>query len=207
MSDTKYQIFCRYYHSRSNVSVTNMTEVEWKQAETVHTHSGTGEMQPLTSSIKSVPGVENMWIRHEDDFQTTEQDSARRTSAIARMHKNAKALDRALNTIIADETHSDNPKYDMIFVYTGFSPCVGPKRQNTATSSGGDVVDKDESDNPQVYYERMQRIDIKAPWFLYATCASLQAAMTKAEDIIRIMGTSNVMIGKVVDLEEYIEIV
>lgn len=209
MADTQYQIFCRYYHSTSNVSVTNQTEVKWKQAETVHTHSTDGVMAPLTTSLKSVPGVENMWIRHQDAMKSPKKDTDEQHADQMTMQRNAKALDRVLNTIIADESHNDNPKYDMMFMYKGFDTCIGPKKANTSVynSTTNKVEDNDTSANPQIYYEIMERVDIPAPWFLYATCASLTAAMAKAEEIIRIMGTANVMIGKVVDLEEYIEII
>lgn len=55
-------------------------------------------------------------------------------------------------------------------------------------------------------YEGMERLQIQ-PWFLVATCNSLRAAMTKVEQLISIYGKDAVKLGKVVPIEQYIEIV
>jgi hypothetical protein len=61
-------------------------------------------------------------------------------------------------------------------------------------------------DIPNAVYERMERLKMD-PWFLMTTCGSLKAAMTKAEQLIDIYGKDAVKIGKVVPLDQYIEIV
>ena len=66
--------------------------------------------------------------------------------------------------------------------------------------------ESDRSTPPIVYYERMRRIDM-TPWFLYATCASLNVAMTKAGELVNLIGKDNVMNVKGVSLDQYIEIV
>lgn len=55
-------------------------------------------------------------------------------------------------------------------------------------------------------YEGMERLQIQ-PWFLVATCNSLRAALTKIEQLIDIYGRDAVKLGKVVPLDQYIEIV
>lgn len=69
-------------------------------------------------------------------------------------------------------------------------------------SSVSEIVDA----VPNAVYERMERLKMD-PWFLIATCNSLKAAMTKAEQLIDIYGKDSVKIGKVVPLDQYIEIV
>lgn len=69
-------------------------------------------------------------------------------------------------------------------------------------STVGEVVDA----VPNVVYERMERLKMD-PWFLIATCNSLKTAMTKAEQLVDIYGKDSVKIGKVVPLDQYIEIV
>lgn len=59
---------------------------------------------------------------------------------------------------------------------------------------------------PNLMYEKMERIKMQ-PWFLITTVNSLQAAMTKAKELVNIYGKDAVKIGKVVPLEQYIEIV
>lgn len=57
-----------------------------------------------------------------------------------------------------------------------------------------------------VVYEGMERLQVQ-PWFLVATCNSLRAAITKVEQLIDIYGKDAVKLGKVVPLEQYIELV
>ena len=58
---------------------------------------------------------------------------------------------------------------------------------------------------PYVYYEKFKRFEF-SPWFVYANCGSLKQAMIKAEELVNIVGVDNLIIGKVVDLTQYIEI-
>jgi hypothetical protein len=58
---------------------------------------------------------------------------------------------------------------------------------------------------PKVYYEKFKRFEF-SPWFVYANCGSLKQAMTKAEELVNIVGIDNLIIGKVVDLTQYIEL-
>lgn len=55
-------------------------------------------------------------------------------------------------------------------------------------------------------YEGMERLQVQ-PWFLITTCNSLKSAMTKVQQLIDIYGKDAVKLGKVVPLEQYIEIV
>lgn len=87
----------------------------------------------------------------------------------------------------------------------------GPYNQpNVAAGGGVSLMDVTFPDTDKeictAVYEGMERLQVQ-PWFLVATCNSLRAAMTKVEQLIDIYGKDAVKLGKVVPLEQYIEIV
>lgn len=182
MAATRYEIFCKYYHSSVNKVVNNTTTVEWIQAE----ESGTSPRR--VDNAKYTPGVENCWVRPEDGLY---QDRGQ-------LRRNAVAIDNNLYSIMTLELNHENPKYDMVFVYDGLTSTAGENKRNMGNG--------DTSTAPLVYYERMRRMNV-TPWLLYASCASLNAAMIKAGELVNLIGKENVMIGKVVSLDQYIEIV
>lgn len=217
MSSTTYQIFCRYYHSSAGKVVTNESKVVWKQAEESHGHTDGKQIAPSTST-KSVSGQENMIIRHEDYLRVNigddnVQSGSKGSKEYYQKVTQAKSIDTALSNIIVDEAVSSNPKYDMIFLYDGLVTCEGAPAVNTSKYiyKPGQTQTNEASplqvNPPIVYYEKMKRFEGPAPWFLYATASSLTAIMKKAEELVNIMGKNNVIIGKVVDIEEYIDIV
>ena len=59
---------------------------------------------------------------------------------------------------------------------------------------------------PSCMYERMERLKV-SPWFYICTCNSLIAAMNKARELVDIYGKDAVKIGKIVPLDQYIDIV
>ena len=97
---------------------------------------------------------------------------------------------------------------------TGSAPVKsfnGPYNQPSTSGSGGvslnDVTFPDTTKEVCVaVYEGMERLQVQ-PWFLVATCNSLRAALTKVAQLIDIYGKDAVKLGKVVPLEQYIEIV
>lgn len=218
MSATKYQIFCRYFQASSKRAVTNETTVEWVQAEQTHEHIDTNNAQPpVTMDTKSVEGHENMYIRQEDrscvahrQGGTSRDQEAAAKKRAAENKKTCQKVDTQLSMIVSKESKSSNPKYDMMFVYDGLAECLSADPvKSLKHGQGGDNPIEDPTDNhgaAHVYYERMKRMDGPAPWFEYATCASLTVAMRKAEELVNIMGKENVIIGKVVNLKEYIDI-
>lgn len=115
--------------------------------------------------------------------------------------------DLALYQYVINEAKATNPKYDMVFMYDGIAYA-----ESRLVKSGKPQADynPDPEDNakqvPYVYYERMKRIQLD-PWFLFSTHASLTAAMTKAKELVSLLGKDAVKIGKIVPLDQYIEIV
>lgn len=161
---------------------------------------------------------ENLWIRCEDWLQNTGDTRTYSGSPVSANEKNrrnltklARKLDSDLSTIAISEASIGNPKFDMVFVYEGIEGVQGKEPQNmdyyggTSASSVPLAISADATPT-LVYYEKMARF-IMSPWFVYATGSSLKWALTKAEDLVKIIGVENVIIGKVVDLAQYIEIV
>lgn len=120
---------------------------------------------------------------------------------------------------ITHETSVSNPKYDMLFMYDGLAKQNGPickgsayEEDYGATPSGsetyalntGSQTVKDQQ--PYIYYDAMKRVNFDI-WFEHSIHASLTSAMTKANELVNIVGKTNVKIGKVVPLDKYIEIV
>lgn len=97
---------------------------------------------------------------------------------------------KALQNALIEGNQATNPKFDMLFVYDGRDMQYG-------------VPD---GSLPYVLTDKMDRIKV-SPWFVHSTLGSLPAAMSKAQELIKWLGKDNVRIGKVVPLEQYIDIV
>lgn len=137
-------------------------------------------------------------IRSYDSLQPSDPTGA--------LKKAAKQLDLEMYQLIIDESNANNPKYDMIFMYDGIGHITFPGYDGNPTRVDKNPPPSDTKIAPEVYFERMKRIKLD-PWFLYATYASLKSAMSKAEELVNILGKDAVKIGKVVPLDQYIEIV
>ena len=86
----------------------------------------------------------------------------------------------------------------MVFMYDGIGSVTGEAMVNAPSNNP--------LSKPYLHYERMKRIRLD-PWFLYSSHGSLRSAMSRANQLINIMGRDAVKIGKVVSLDQYIEIV
>ena len=111
------------------------------------------------------------------------------------------ARDLELYDYVVKEAASTNPKYDMVFIYDGIA--YGESRTGKADYN---PPGNDSKQVPYVYYDKMKRIKLD-PWFLFSTHASLNSAMIKARELVNILGKDAVKIGKVVPIDQYIEIV
>ena len=162
----------------------------------------------------------------EEHCKIRSYDTEGETGKTAALKKNAKSIDIDFYTYVIDETQAENPKYDMIFMYDGISHIEYPgwpknwdkltKEQKNKWMTKYENADESVTDlnpepscshiNPEIYYERMKRVKID-PWFLHSTHASLNSAMSKAKELVNLLGKNAVKIGKIVPLEQYIEIV
>ena len=85
-----------------------------------------------------------------------------------------------------------------------FNPPKTPgEREATVTLS---TVTEAPDMAPSCMYERMERLKV-SPWFYICTCNSLITAMNKARELVDIYGKDAVKIGKIVPLDQYIDIV
>lgn len=183
MATTQYQVFCRYLNENVNHVLANKSEKEWISKEVYEnmTIEEKANVEVLVEKEKAV--TEICIIRPEIKTGATSTDLAE-----------ASKYDNELYQLIVDQAKASNPKYDMIFLYDGVTSYTGEKGPNAGDNE------------PVVLYERMKRIK-SDPWFLYSTHASLTSAMNKAKELVNIFGKTGVKVGKVVPLEQYIEIV
>lgn len=86
--------------------------------------------------------------------------------------------------------NSQNPKFNMFFIY---------KSRDIMYSN------KETGEIPYVLMNCMERMTL-SPWFVHSTHASLNSAMVKVRALANIIGHENVRLGKVVSLDQYIEI-
>lgn len=226
MAATQYQIFCRYLNENINRALTNRTSIEWVDAkeyeaikstyttnkseyETMKTGVKAGTLKEKTLTLAQsniyVPCkryeyiqkqvsegkavIEYVYIRPADAFTGDTNGTKRKAAAL---------LDQEKYQIIIDQNQAGNPKYDMVFMYDGIEAITG---EGTLNPPPNNTTSK-----PYLHYERMKRIKLD-PWFLYSSHGSLRSAMTRANQLVNIMGKDAVKIGKVVSLDQYIEIV
>ena len=229
MAATQYQIFCRYLNETVNHILTNQTSVSWISAEEINeltefyvqnkTQYSSIKQQILTGTLKENQlSIQELNIYNKCKEYEYIQDKAEKNKiAIERcilepftsldndknneMKKAQAARDLELYQYVVNETKATNSKYDMVFMYDG----VGYMESRTGKADYNPPKD-DNKQVPYVYYDKMKRIEID-PWFLFSTHASLTSAMTKAKELANILGKDGVKIGKIVPLEQYIEIV
>lgn len=99
--------------------------------------------------------------------------------------------ERKTQDLLIYGNNSTNPKFNMFFMY---------KARDFIYSNA------ETNDYPYALIDRMERVPL-SPWFVHSTHASLNSAMTKARAIAKHVGHENIKIGKVVPLDQYIDIV
>jgi hypothetical protein len=229
MAVTQYQIFCRYLNEAVNRPLTNATSVDWIGAEeweeiqknynenqdeynTIKERILSGEIKENQLSVQELLVYDN-GKKYEDVQDKIEKHKIVLEYCIVEPHdslyndtnyvkkKAQMQRDLELYEYVIKETEASNPKYDMVFVYDGVA--YGESRTGTADYN---PPQSDGKQVPYVYYDRMKRIQLD-PWFLFSSHASLNSTMIKARELVNILGKDAVKIGKVVPLEQYIEIV
>lgn len=196
MAATQYQVFCRYLNTNVNHCLTNKTVQDWMSIDEYNSIASKAEEGDADAINKKAEidkkvkegklVVEILQIRPEHIIKKSADQ------------KEASQLDTDLYQIVIDESVATNPKYDMVFLYDGVTSVTGELPINADNN--------DTSNEPIVLYEKMKRIK-SDPWFLYSTHASLQSAMAKARELVNLLGKDSVQIGKVVELDQFIEIV
>ena len=223
---TQYQIFCRYLNETVNRTLTNQTTSEWISASEFKTlkeyykankNAYDKLCNDLTHGVrrKSQFTVEELNIYDSCSKYTTllNAQSKNRLAvefAMIRPVGNDSKLDSALNELMVDQNRPNNPKYDMVFMYDGIAKTDEQSKTSTNPLNPGPIVISESpvagGEIPYLYYDNMKRIKLD-PWFLYSTHSSLNSAMAKAKELVNILGKDAVKIGKIVPLDQYIEIV
>ena len=163
----------------------------------------------LDAQSKNRLAVEFAMIRPVDSLTNDSNGSLKKLES---------ALNQQLNELIVEQNRPSNPKYDMVFMYDGIAKTDEQPKTPTNPLNPGHIVinespvadvnppNNDKKEIPYLYYDNMKRVKLD-PWFLYSTHASLNSAMAKAKELVNILGKDAVKIGKVVPLDQYIEIV
>lgn len=210
MSDFDYREYQAYFNSNaskynsiaSDLS-TGRRKKEELTAEELAIYEKCKRLKEYEYNISKGKGVhEVVRIEPYDEMYIAPGGTAESHSIILQnMKKQKLARDTANQRIITSESKTTNPKFDMIFAYNG----LGEKEADRAVYNGN-PTNTNPPPTPYIYYDNMKRV-IGNPWFFYAQYGSLQAAMTKAKELVNILGTEGVIIGKCVALDQYIEIV
>jgi len=229
MAVTQYQIFCRYLNETVNRALTNQTSVDWVSAEELvelkeFYTANSAEYISIKRQIADGDIRADQLDLHSLNIYTKGQryDEVQKKLAEEKMvqefcilepadslyqdtnnvKKKAQAQrDLELYEVVIDETRASNPKYDMVFMYDG----IGYAESRTGKADYN-PPQNDDKQAPYLYYDKMKRVQLD-PWFLFSTHASLNSAMIKAKELVNILGKDAVKIGKVVPLDQYIEIV
>ena len=184
---TTYTVFMHYYNENVGKAVTNTNNCRWYSA--------------LTTSYKN----KSLGGKYLDVTDLDQSLVERDKEILEIIHISNDVITTGETTddyekYILQSTRFDNPKYDMLFVYEGLGYFNYKDQKNIQPS---DVAFSQET---QLYFDKMKRVYIR-PWFFHSTYHSLRAAMTKAESLVNLFGKENVLIGKEVDLTQYIDIV
>lgn len=193
---TTYTLFMHYYNDAIGKSVSNTTKCKWYSALTTK-----AEYDNEKETDKHSPYLDITDIKNHDEYKKD-------LETLEFIHISNKSTD-------TDETTTDyenyilssikvtNPKYDMLFIYDGLG-YFNFKDEKPGTIKL--TADATYTAQTQLYFDKMKRVTIR-PWFFHSTYHSLKAALTKAEALIDLFGKDNILIGKEVDLTQYIEIV
>lgn len=99
--------------------------------------------------------------------------------------------EKEIQDLLIYGNNSANPKFNMFFMYKSRDFIYSDRNTNTY---------------PYILMDRMERV-VLSPWFVHSTHASLNSVMTKAKALANLIGHDNIKIGKIVPLDQYIEIV
>lgn len=188
---TQYDIFIHYYNESMNTSVTNQTKCKWYSCDTTK------------GNYKYIEEEDSPLLMKEylDETETGKELNSKINKdyeALEFLYISKDDMEDPVNTKIYEKTmisglSTNNPKYDMIFIWDGLGYLTNQKY-------GSDNV------SAQLYYDKMKRVNF-LPWFFHSKYYSLNAALSKANSLINIYGKEHVMIGKEVNFEQYIDII
>lgn len=187
---TTYDLFVHYYNDTIGKAVTNTVNCQWYPADTT--------IGKYTGDDKSENADEYLSVDYLLSRTTNQKDSKyyKQEEVLEHLYISSKNTNLNSNTdiyqkLIIDSSTIQNPKYDMIFVWDG----LGYYTSQYPNES-----------NVQLYYDKMKRVSFR-PWFFHSIYHSLAAIMITAQKLVDLFGKDHVMMGKEVNLKQYIEIV
>ena len=199
---TTYTVFMRYYNEKIGHAVTNNVSAEWFSALT----PGTKYIKYAEDDIKNTLTSDKYLCITDinSDRLEANQDSLE-TLYISSENPGTSENTRVYEDLILPSTDIDNPKYDMLFIYDSLG-YYNYKQQKKSSLDKTKNDTEEYLNQTQLYFDKMKRVTIK-PWFFHSTYHSLKAAMDKAGTLVNMFGKDSILIGKEVDLTQYIEII
>lgn len=191
---TQYTIFMHYYNDKIGNAVTNTTKCKWNDAlMTIGKYNNNDDTSdPNKQRYLALSDIDKNKIKNGQEcletiyISSTKPDTAENT--------------RVYEEYVLTSTDIGNPKYDMLFIYNGLG------YYNYKQQKDCDTGDTKFLEQTQLYFDKMKRVQLK-PWFFHSTYHSLKSAMSKAETLVNLFGKNNILIGKEIDLSQYIDIV
>ena len=190
---TTYDLFVHYYNDTIGKAVTNLVDCKWYPADTTigqYTGDETNQDADKYLSVNYLLGENPKSSKYYKQEETLEH------VYISPISSNSNDNTDIYQKLIIDSSTIQNPKYDMIFVWDGLGYYTSQQ-----VDKNGHVESQ-----VQLYYDKMKRISFR-PWFFHSVYHSLTAIMTTAQKLVDLFGKDHVMMGKEVNLKQYIEIV
>ena len=202
----KYQVYTRYLNDKTNKIITNKTLVEWYENDY--------QDNPKYDDYDKTLIAED--IERSDNAESMDKVVAVQETFIVSPEEPTPEEVSSYYDKMIKEMDLLNPKYDMLFLYNGIGRKEmedGSGSNNGGSSSNGNTKGSEEGgedsftpSNPEIYYDKMLRIKLD-PWFFHSEHASLQSAMNIGNKLANIFGADGIKIGKIVPIDQYIDIV
>ena len=181
---TTYSIFMHYYNTDINKAVTNVTECEWLPAD---------YKEEMSNNLLNKDYIDDTQYGKAFDERRAKDEQALEYLYISKNTTKGSDDTNIYEKLMISGLTVNNPKYDMVFMWDGLGYVTNESYDaDNATAT--------------LYYDKMKRIRF-LPWFFHSTYHSLQAAMNRASQLVNVYGKEHIMIGKEVDLTQYIDIV
>lgn len=184
MAATKYEVLCRYYNVDMKMPIDNIVNETWVSCF---------DKENINKTVGYyIDEVFEFYVKREMTKKESEKLNEEAKEQLQNsINKQNAERERVLQDLLIKGNNSTNPKFNMFFMYKSRD------FQYSASSS---------NEYPYALIDRMERVPV-SPWFVHSVHGSLNSAMTKARNLANLIGHENIKIGKIVPLDQYIEIV
>lgn len=228
MAATKYEVMCRYYNVDMKMPITNIVNETWVscfEENTLMTNFSEETFEfciqhDLEKEIKmqellvygnnyNNPKYNMFFVYKSREIMYNQIPSNKRKAILATPVYDKVPSATIANTVLVTLAKNEEVTLTSTAVvggisYSYISTLDGTYKGYVRTSNLIEVTTDDA--NNYVLKDRMERIAV-SPWFIHSTHASLESAMTKARQLANLVGHDNIKIGKIVPLDQFIEIV